>query len=653
MGITTQYLRYVPGSVFGVIGTSRCIRFIIKYGQAGKFIAAAACEKVFIWDVKRSIKVQILDAEIHGEVTFVEPRPPTPGSQDNTHVCVGYTDGSVVIFDITTGEPLRFAGHRSSISSLAWDPQGMRVASGSEDGEIVVWDVVSERGIVRLKGHKGRVTRLHFLQHRNVVVSSCVDTFIKFWDIDTNHCFRTLTGHRAEVRDFVIIRDDTRLVSGSGDAELRVWGLHFKELDSGLGDAVVKLKIEDDKEIIEPPDKMIHLDTEGPTNIISNEDDDIKDDASILEITKIGSILRSRGDKVFGLHTDGRVVACHGKGVVIDLFAVLTDEERDAKIAKRLKKLRKRAREAGETPVENGTPTISDEIKKLPALRANSKLLGIHIMSEKTGSIRLVTLHVDNSIALFNTSIDLPEIQSADSELKGTVKPLSVLDHPGHRTEVRAVAFTSLSDQIVTVSGDSLKVWHRSDRQVIATMECDYALSLLIVPGDRHVVIGTRSGRLQLFDIVSSIMLEDIVAHAPDGTEADTGVWSVALTHDGRGFLSGGSDKMVKFWKFELVQDEVEGHGKRLSFIQDSRALKVADQVTSLCCSSDGKFVAVATLDLKETLYFSDTLKLCHELYGKALPATCMDISTDGSLVVTGSKDSSIRLYGTDFGDQK
>lgn len=33
---------------------------------------------------------------------------------------------------------------------------------------------------------------------------------------------------------------------------------------------------------------------------------------------------------------------------------------------------------------------------------------------------------------------------------------------------------------------------------------------------------------------------------------------------------------MVKFWKFELVQDDSQGRGKRLSFVQDSRALKVS-----------------------------------------------------------------------------
>lgn len=65
---------------------------------------------------------------------------------------------------------------------------------------------------------------------------------------------------------------------------------------------------------------------------------------SILEIKKMGSVLRSRGDRVCGLRTNGTVVACHGKSSHIDLFTVLPDEEVKAKRTKRLNKSQKRER---------------------------------------------------------------------------------------------------------------------------------------------------------------------------------------------------------------------------------------------------------------------------------------------------------------------
>lgn len=58
----------------------------------------------------------------------------------------------------------------------------------------------------------------------------------------------------------------------------------------------------------------------------------------------MGSLLRSRSDRVCGLQSDGRVVACHGKGPIVDLFAVLTDEEVVTRAAKRARKECKRAR---------------------------------------------------------------------------------------------------------------------------------------------------------------------------------------------------------------------------------------------------------------------------------------------------------------------
>lgn len=46
-------------------------------------------------------------------------------------------------------------------------------------------------------------------------------------------------------------------------------------------------------------------------------------------------------------------------------------------------------------------------------------------------------------------------------------------------------------------------------------------------------------------------MLENVIAH-----EENTSVWSMCLNPDKSGFVSGGADKTVRFWLFELVDDE-------------------------------------------------------------------------------------------------
>jgi U3 small nucleolar RNA-associated protein 12 len=50
-------------------------------------------------------------------------------------------------------------------------------------------------------------------------------------------------------------------------------------------------------------------------------------------------------------------------------------------------------------------------------------------------------------------------------------------------------------------------------------------------------------------------------------------------------------------------------------------------------------------------IYHLDTLKFFLKLYGHKLPVLCMDISSDGTLIVTGSADKNLKIWGMDFGD--
>lgn len=54
-------------------------------------------------------------------------------SPDKRHIAVGYTDGTVKTFDLSTGENVSiFVGHKSEITALAYDALGHRLATGSK-----------------------------------------------------------------------------------------------------------------------------------------------------------------------------------------------------------------------------------------------------------------------------------------------------------------------------------------------------------------------------------------------------------------------------------------------------------------------------------------------------------------------------------------
>lgn len=228
MGLTKQYLRYVPKSSFGLISSAK--GGIVSLGSQNIF-ASATAENVTVWNVKTGAKIVELKTESHGEITALAQNP------HNGALAVGYADGTIKLFSsegdatFNTDESVVFNGHKSAVTCLAFDGQGHRLASGSRDTVLIVWDVVNECGLFRLKGHKGPISALAFDDDRNVLVSSSKDTMIKFWDLQVQHCFKTMTDHILEVWDFILLKD--YLISGTSDSELRVFKLTYDHQSPG------------------------------------------------------------------------------------------------------------------------------------------------------------------------------------------------------------------------------------------------------------------------------------------------------------------------------------------------------------------------------------------------------------------------------------
>ena len=54
-------------------------------------------------------------------------------SPDKRHLAVGYNNGTINIFDLYSGEvTVAFSGHKTAISALNYDDDGMRLVSGSK-----------------------------------------------------------------------------------------------------------------------------------------------------------------------------------------------------------------------------------------------------------------------------------------------------------------------------------------------------------------------------------------------------------------------------------------------------------------------------------------------------------------------------------------
>ncbi|KAM8857319.1 WD repeat-containing protein 3 [Synchiropus picturatus] len=618
MGLTKQYLRYAPSAVFGVIGSQKAnICYVtLRGGEKGRYVAVAACEQVFIWDVRKGEKVLILQGQKH-EVSFLCPSP------DGVHIAVGYEDGAVRIFSLMNGESnVSFNGHKSGVTVMHYDALGARLVTGSRDTDVIVWDIINECGLYRLKGHKDVITQALFLKDKNLLVTSSKGSFVKWWDLDTQHCFKTMVGHRSEVWGMVLLNEESRLLTGSADSELRAWNIKYLDEERAEGEPQVKKPL---------------LDADDGDDA---EEMDESPEERILACSKAGSILREARDRVVSLTTDkkAQIIACHGNDSILELFTVLSEEEVRKKMTKKLKKAKKKAaKAASDGDTQEAQPvverTLTDEIVRLSNIKASAKIRWVDCMSCAGGELKVAMLLQNNTIETYSLKT---------SDATATANKTSRLTLGGHRTDARTVAFSSDNLALLSASGDTVKVWNRATLQVVRTMACEYALCSLFVPGDRQIILGTKSGKLQIFELASGSLLETVDAHAG-------ALWSLCLAPDQRGIVTGGADKTVKFWEFELIKDQESGQ-KRLT-VKHTRTLQLEEDVLCVKLSPDHRLLAVSLLDCTVKIFYTDTLKFFLSLYGHKLPVLSLDISHDSTLIATGSADRNVKIWGLDFGD--
>ena len=217
----------------------------------------------------------------------------------------------------------------------------------------------------------------------------------------------------------------------------------------------------------------------------------------------------------------------------------------------------------------------------------------------------------------------------------------------GHRTDIRSMDISDDGKLLSTASNGELKVWNLTTKKCIRTFSCGYALCSQMLPGGLLVVVGTRQGELQLFDLASSTLLSTTEAHT-------AAIWSLDLTSNGKRLVTGSADKSCKFWDFEVVEQLVPGtkdkYIPQLKLVHDT-TLELTDDILAVKISSEDRYLAVSLLDNTVKVFFFDSLKFYLSLYGHKLPVLSIDFSVDSKMLITSSADKNIKIWGVDFGD--
>ncbi|MCP3919276.1 MAG: protein kinase [bacterium] len=136
----------------------------------------------------------------------------------------GGQGGKLVVWSVDTGAALHVLDHASAIWDVALDARGRRVAAGTNDGSVWLWDFASGRPVpLELSGHTASVNRVAFDPGGALLASGSGDHAVRAWDAGSGTCVWVGREHAASVLAVAVNADGTRLLSGSADGELVVW----------------------------------------------------------------------------------------------------------------------------------------------------------------------------------------------------------------------------------------------------------------------------------------------------------------------------------------------------------------------------------------------------------------------------------------------
>ena len=123
-----------------------------------------------------------------------------------------------------------FAGHTSSVESVAFSPDGKYVLTGSGDNTARLWETSSGKPLVTYQGHTRQVYSVAFSPKGRYVLTGSDDRTARLWETSSGKPLVTYQGHTRQVYSVAFSPKGRLVLTGSGDGTARLWETHSGKL---------------------------------------------------------------------------------------------------------------------------------------------------------------------------------------------------------------------------------------------------------------------------------------------------------------------------------------------------------------------------------------------------------------------------------------
>ena len=129
------------------------------------------------------------------------------------------------IWNAADGSLIRTIATTDYVPSLALNPTGDKIISGSIGNYASIWNVADGSLVRNLAGHTGVVRSVAINLAGDKIASGSEDRSIKIWNMNDGALLRTLTGHTSDVSGIAFSQAGDKIASGSSDKSIRIWNI--------------------------------------------------------------------------------------------------------------------------------------------------------------------------------------------------------------------------------------------------------------------------------------------------------------------------------------------------------------------------------------------------------------------------------------------